>query len=344
MFSQKKLPILAGVFGLVFLMIGYSVGLYVQKHRYAHFLESFRNIRENSNKYTFINPLIGGVSAPATSVGIYSDIKSDVVSYLEEEEKNGNLFGYSLYFRDLNTGFWFGSNENIDFFPASLFKLPIALAVYKQGEDDPSFLKKMTVYTQELATINSSATVNSESNLQVGTAYSTEELVTRMLSQSDNGAKNMLLTIITKPYLEDLFAIVSLVNPETTKAYTISAQEYALFLRVLYGSSYLNEEHSEHILSLLAKSTFTDGLVAGVPKGVMIAHKFGTYDFQETINGKNVDAKQLHDCGVVYHVVNPYILCVMTKGDTINDLFKVISNVSRKMYEYQDTTTNDNKN
>lgn len=333
---QKKLFTFI-IVAIISLIVGYFFGLYVQRDRYAQFLKSFRNIRENSSKYTFINPLIGGVSAPATTVGLYSDVKGDIVSYLQQEEKNSGLYGYSFYFRDLNSGFWFGSNEGMEFFPASLFKLPIALAIYKQGEDDPSFLKKYTVYTEEIASINAAVASNSQSELEIGKAYSTEELVTIMLSKSDNGAKNVLLTIIKKPYLEDLFAIVSLVNPETTRTFKISSREYALFLRILYGSSYLNEEHSERVLSLLAESTFTNGLINGVPKGVAIAHKFGTYDFQEEVNGVMVDARQLHDCGIVYHAVNPYVLCVMTKGKDVDELYNVISRVSKLVYDYQDT-------
>ena len=115
-----------GIVPVIMLLLGYSVGLYVQKNNYAKFLGSFRNIRENSERYTFVNPLIGGVSAPATDVGIFSDINDDVEAYLKNEEDNDVLYGYSFYFRDLNTGLWFGLNESQDFFPASLFKLPVA--------------------------------------------------------------------------------------------------------------------------------------------------------------------------------------------------------------------------
>jgi beta-lactamase class A len=173
--------------------------------------------------------------------------------------------------------------------------------------------------------------------LEIGKAYSVEDLVSIMLMNSDNGAKNLLLTLTDRNYIKQLFSIVSLVNPETTKALTISSREYALFFRVLYGSSYLNEEHSERILSLLSQSTFKDGLVAGLPEGTPVAHKFGTYEFDETIDGKVRSAQQLHDCGVVYHKENPYIFCLMTKGKDTNTLFKVISHVSKLVYDYQDT-------
>ena len=320
---------------LISLTIGYFLGLSIQKNRYSHFLESFRIIRENSSKYKLINPLIGGISAPATSIGVYTDIKQDILSYIKKE--GAEVGGYSFYFRDLNTGLWFGSNEGIEFFPASLFKLPVAIAVYKQGEDYPGFLSQMSVYTQELDTINSLVGSNAKSVLEVGKAYQTEELVTIMLKNSDNGAKNLLLSILKKQYLDNIFNTVSLVSPDSQKAYTISSREYALFLRVLYGSSYINEEHSEHLLSLLNDSTFTDGLVAGVPRGVMVAHKFGTYDSEEEVNGTKVIMKQLHDCGVIYHPVNPYVLCIMTKGKDPTVLFRVISKISTLVYLYQDS-------
>ena len=81
-------------------LASYYAGVYIEKTKYTSFLATFRNVRENSDKYKFINPLIGGVSAPATDVGIYSDIESDIVDYLNSETKKRNLYGYSFYFRD----------------------------------------------------------------------------------------------------------------------------------------------------------------------------------------------------------------------------------------------------
>ena len=341
MFKVSKLTSQQLTWGAIILLAiavfcGYELGLHVQKDNYADFLRSFKNIRENSDKYTFINPLIGGTSPPATDVGIYSDIKDELVSYLSQEEKKGNLYDYSFYFRDFGTGLWFGVNESDDFFPASLFKLPIAIAVYKQGEDDPSFLRKQTVYTQDLSKINTSMQGNSQSSLIIGKTYTIEELVEIMIIKSDNGAKDLLLTNIDKSYLNQLFAMVSLVDPRSVKTYTISSRKYAHFLRILYGSSYLNEEHSEFLLKLLSQSTFKDGLVAGVPENIPVAHKFGTYEFDENINGKVISTQQLHDCGVVYHPEKPYVFCFMTKGKDLSSLYRIISSVSRMIYENQE--------
>ncbi len=321
---------------ILFSFIGFFAGVVFEKDKYGDFMRSFRNIRENSNKYTFINPLVGNVSAPATDVGIFSDIKKDIMAYLSKEEKRGQLYSYSFYFRDMGSGLWFGSNESEDFFPASLFKLPIAMAVYKQGEDNPSFLKRRVVYTKEVSDINSSVKTNSESLLVIGGEYSVEDLVSIMITESDNGAKNLLLTVLDKQYINGLFTIVSLVDPDIVRTYTVSSRKYALFLRVLYGSSYLNEDHSELLLKLLSKSTFKDGMVAGVPGSIPVAHKFGTYEFEEVVNGATVTTHQLHDCGVVYHAERPYIFCLMTKGKEEEHLFKIIANVSRMVFEYQE--------
>jgi beta-lactamase class A len=297
---------------------------------------SFKNIRENSDKYDFINPLIGGISAPATDVGIFSDIKADIESYLNTEKKEGNLYDYSFYFRDMDSGLWFGSNEGTNFSPASLFKLPIAIAVYKEGEDDPSFLKKVVTYTSDISKINAQVKENAESTLVVGKPYSIEDLVTIMLDASDNGAKNLLLVSMDRKYLSQLFSVMSLVNPETTKGYTISSRGYALFLRILYGSSYLNEEHSELLLKSLSKSDFKDGIVAGLPSSIPVAHKFGVYDVTDFVGGNLGTVQQLHDCGVIYYPAHPYILCFMTRGNNLKSLYNIVSHVSKMVYTYQD--------
>lgn len=311
-------------------------GGFLQRERYKDFLNGFRVIREDSDKYTFINPLIGNLTAPATDVGIFVDLKDEINSYLEHEKEIGNLYSYSLYFRDLSSGLWFGINESSAFFPASLFKLPIAIAAYKEGEENPAFLTTELVYTQELANQNMEIQTNADSSLVVGRAYTVDSLIELMLINSDNGAKDLLANSISKRYISDLFRIVSLSDPVNMKSYEVSSRKYAHFLRVLYGSSYINEEHSEKILEALSKSTFRDGMVAGIPGNIKVAHKFGVYQFEDVVGGVRQNSQQLHDCGVVYDLNNPYLFCFMTKGKDLETLYKIISHVSNLVYTYKD--------
>jgi hypothetical protein len=315
---------------LTSLIVGYFLGGMMSQERYESFLKSFRILRNPTERSQLINPLIGSSSNPATDIGFFVDEKREIVKFLEKEKRNNALEDYAFYVRDLNSGFWFGENESASFFPASLFKLPLAIAVYAQAEDNPAFLKKQVVYSKEF----SSGDVETPTSLIVGKVYTVEQLVEIMLVQSDNAAKNTILSLLDVKYLQEIFNIAHLTDPTKTATYTVSTREYSLFLRVLYGSSFLNEEHSELLLKMLASSSFTEGLVSGVPDGVTVAHKYGI--FQQIENRKGVDVRYqfLHDCGIVYHTQRPYVVCVMTKGKDEKVLSGVIAKVSSILYGY----------
>lgn len=317
-------------------LASYYVGTVIQKDAYAEFLKSFKNIRDKKDQYLFINPLIGGMSPAATDVGIFLDLKEEILSYLKNESKKGSIAEYSFYFRDMNTGLWFGINESEDFFPASLFKLPVAIAVYKQEEAEPGFLNRRALYTKEIAVLNASGALNAKSSLSIGSSYSVEELVSKMITDSDNGAKDLLLETMDKKYVNDLFEIVSLSKLEEGEEYQVSSLKYALFFRILYNSSYLNEKHSNAILELLSNATFKKGLVGGVPEDILIAHKFGLYNFSGWSKGAIRPMFELHDCGIVYHKQNPYTFCFMTKGDNIQSLYSIVAHVSEIVYKNQE--------
>lgn len=334
MHSQKKdIYGLSVVVAILLFFVGYILGLYIQKARYKNFLETFKTVREDVVEKRLISPLVGVISAPATDVGIFSDIQKKVISFATEQKKEGILYDYSFYFRDFNTGLWFGDNEDSVFFPASLFKLPIAIAVYKQGENDATFLSRQVMYTKEIATKNDSNNLNADSGLSIGKSYTVSYLVEKMIVDSDNGAKDMLLTVIDKKYIDSLFKVASSLEPKVVQANAVSSRQYAFFLRMLYGSSYLNEANSELLLEMLTRSTFNDGLVGGLPAGVVVAHKFGVYDFPDDEGKESVE---LHDCGIIYHPTHPYVLCFLTKGKDVESLFSVISEVSKMVYQYQD--------
>jgi beta-lactamase class A len=95
--------------------------------------------------------------------------------------------------------------------------------------------------------------------------------------------------------------------------------------RILFNASYLTQAASEQALELLTRSEFRAGLVAGVPAGTVVAHKFG-----ERIDG---GVAKLHDCGIVYHPARPYLLCVMTEGDRFEPLASLIAETSRIAYD-----------
>ena len=74
-------------------------------------------------------------------------------------------------------------------------------------------------------------------------------------------------------------------------------------------------------------TSFKDGLLAGVPRDVTVAHKFGSRRIGES------EKVQLHDCGIVYAPERPYILCVMTQGSDFTKLAGVIKSISANVYQ-----------
>jgi hypothetical protein len=109
-----------------------------------------------------------------------------------------------------------------------------------------------------------------------------------------------------------------------------SVHDYASIFRSLYNVSYLNAGDSEKLLSWLARSTYRKGLVAGVPAGVPVAHKFGERYLAD-------GSKQLHDCGIIYYPRNAYSLCVMTKGPDWQALTDIVATISRRVYAEVDS-------
>ena len=115
-----------------------------------------------------------------------------------------------------------------------------------------------------------------------------------------------------------------MIDPRDVTDEVASVRNYASIFRALYNVSYLPLDASEKILTWLVDARFPPGLVAGVPAGTQVADKFGERQLPD-------GTRQVHDCGVVYFPDNPYLLCVMTKGQSWETLTGIISRISRLM-------------
>ena len=108
----------------------------------------------------------------------------------------------------------------------------------------------------------------------------------------------------------------------------LSVQECSLFMESLFNATYLNIRQSEFAVDLLSKSTFSDGIVKGIPVGkLLIAHKFG-----EAGTDTN---KELHETALLYIEDRPYLITVMTRGQAnveYSKLATVIQEISRTIY------------
>lgn len=236
---------------------------------------------------------------------------------------------YALYFEDLNTGSWFGINEDDTFMPFSLLKVPVMIATLKEVElGKVSLDQKIILEPQDIDS-------NSGDLWQKGVGYdiSVRDLLTDLIKHSDNTA---LLALSRHAVSEQTFTEAKLASglPSMTDNTTVSPREYSNMLRGLYFSHYLRKPFSELALILMMDTDFNSQLPAGLPKDVKIAHKVGIYNLEGTY----------HDCGIIYAKNNPYILCVMSKNTNLEEANTVISQISKIVYDYVSTNTTIIKN
>lgn len=256
-----------------------------------------------------------------------------ILGYINSKIKDGTASNISFYFKDLTSGIWTGVNENERYAPASLEKVPIMIATLKQSESDPSLLDKQIFYDGKIDR-NTKEYYQSQKHILPNHSYSVEELISYMIMYSDNNATALLLSVTPQHNLTEIFTDLGLPIPEKDTYETIdflSDRLYSRLFRVLYNSTYLNEENSEKALKLLSYTDFDNGIVSQVPKDVSVANKFG----ERTINNQNnvLVFRELHDCGIVYVPKNPYLICIMTKGDDFKKLESVIQDISKLTYD-----------
>ncbi len=286
-------------------------------------------LRAYSIPHKFVNPLIAvGDNEELHMRGpLELEIKRSISSYKSTSE----IGDISVYLRDLNSGRWWGVNENYQYSPASLYKVALMIAYLKQAESDPGVFSRQIIYEAGNYPISISEATSSIP-LEIGKVYSVPELIQKMIVQSNNDAAELLLTTVDKRVLKGLFEDLNLPLPEySNTGDTMSPKSYSLFFRILYNATYLGDVMSEKALELLSKTEFNYGLAAELPRDTAVAHKFG-HRIEYSTSGK-VNWEELHDCGIVYLPHNPYLICIMSRGHNFDELASAIQGVSKLIFE-----------
>lgn len=316
---------------LVVLLAGIFIGSQFEARVYGDFFDNFKTIRRTDDPYKLVAPLVGIDSPSALLIGHYGSLDRTLKKYAAEH--SGDIDSYSLYYRDLNSSQWFGENDDRTYIPASLLKIALAFAAIKQEEADPHFAQAQKTYAPSIARVDTSAPFLEPSKLIEGKAYTVDDLLEKMIVDSDNGAKDLLYSEVDRKYFLEVFRLLGVAEPDVP-TYELSPKEYALFFRTLYGGTYLSVEDSERLLEIFTRVKFRDGIVAGVPADITVAHKFGTFTLTDTAGAKT--GIELHDCGIVYHPEDPFILCIMTKGQDADKLAHFIAGMSALVYASTD--------
>jgi beta-lactamase class A len=228
-----------------------------------------------------------------------------------------------IYFEFLNTGANIAINQEARFFPASLIKMPTALAVMKKIEEGEWKLTNELILFSE----DADSRYGQLYKQKVGTSFSIEYLLKEMLINSDDTAHRILIRNLNVSEYQrtlDGLGMLELFDQD----YNITAKEYSRIFRALYSSSYLRRELSQQLLEWLSATPFDNFLEAGLTRGVPFAHKIGEHDIENTYL----------DSGVVYIPNKPYILTVMVQvtSDAVGKPFAegVMKDISEMVYGY----------
>ncbi len=288
-----------------------------------------RRLLSCAGSNSLINPYLSCGDSTLLGKQEYTELKTNLNLYIEEQKKEGKVKTVGIWFRDLQFGPTFGINDRIDFIPASLLKLPLAMTFFNLSESDPELFKNIVTYSGIVSVPKQ--TFIPQNQLEYDKTYTIDELIYRAIVYSDNVAAQLLFDYLNKNYSDNLlsqtYRDLGILEPGTNldKA-VVNTKEYGSIFRMLYNLAYLNQDNSEKLLSILTKADFVGGIRQGIPDGVSVAEKFGERLLD---NGE----KQLHSCGIIYYPKNPYLLCVMTRGNNFNELKKVIDEISKKVYQ-----------
>lgn len=291
--------------------------------------ESGAFLERRSGGVKLINPLLGcDIAEDVLANRALVPFRDRVLRRVTAIERPGHVVGISVYFRELNDGLWFSIGQTKKYVPASLNKLPLAIAVLHMADQRGAAVLERRVRNDLGRDYNEVQSFTPARGLEFGAEYTVGDLLLRMLAYSDNNAAHLLLMrVVDRAELDRVYGVLRMQSPRVPEDDEyLSVQTFASFFRVLYNATYLSQDASEWMLEALAQAEYRRGLVAGVPDGVPVAHKFG----EAAADGTG--AVQLHDCGIVYAPRRPYLLCVMSRGKDFERLHEAISAISAEVY------------
>jgi beta-lactamase class A len=287
-------------------------------------------LRENPADYKFIDPVLLLQVPEDTTTPQFQSLKKDISSYITTATAQHKVTNVSVYFRQLNQDRWVGINAEENYAPASMFKVISLIAFLRQAQWNPTLLSaNVTVATGGINADAHQDYYPPADPIRVGDTYSSQELLSHMIVDSDNNASFLVDQLTSKNTLDKTYSDLGIPNPNNTSSIDfVSPHTYSRIFRSLYNGAYLSDSISEQALELMSKTTFTQGLVAGVPAGTVVSHKFGERTVVPATGSTDLTIHELHDCGIVYAPGDPYLLCIMTKGTNFPSLEKIINDIS----------------
>lgn len=273
-----------------------------------------------------------------------SDRNDDLRRSIEALIRDSGAADVGVAYRDLATGEELLVHGDATFHAASTMKVPVLMELYRQAEAGKLSLDERMAVKIEFASIVDGSPYSlkveddSETSLyrRVGERLTIRELARLMITESSNVATNMLIERVTAAKVCELMErlgtkdIHVLRGVEDSRAYarklnnTTTARALMIILARLAGREVVSRKSSEEMLAILRAQKFAEGIPAGVPSGVVVAHKTGWFP------------GVYHDAAIVEPPRGgPFVLVVLTRGIKEDKrAHRLVADITRLVYRH----------
>jgi beta-lactamase class A len=222
-----------------------------------------------------------------------------------------NLGDFGVVVKDLNTGRGISINSEWTYFTASLFKVYVMLEVMHQ---EALGLLKLT----DEVTITSYYDAQSVGPRLTALCQrlTIRQALEAMMARSDNSVAVLLQDLVGSGNINASMVSLGLKNSHfLSEDLPTSAADLAKVLEGIGRYQAVSKSASEEMVRLLSLEQFDNGLRAGTPPGLRIAHKTGNYQ------------GVTHDAGIVYGPAGPYLIVVLSDGASPTGVTKDIATI-----------------
>jgi beta-lactamase class A len=286
-------------------------------------------------------PLILALFLPMTPTDEPSALKAQVQALIAPM---GEKVIVEVAFRDLASGETCLIRADEPIHPASTMKVPVMLEVFRRANegtlklDDRLTIKKTFASIVDGSPFDLDSKDDSELTLykRLGETATIRELVFLMITESSNLATNLLVEKVTPEATTSLMkemkadGLKVLRGVEDSKAFAKglnnvgTAEGLMTVLTQIAEGTAISKTASDEMLVILRAQKFRDGIPAGLPPDLTVAHKTGSI------------TAAYHDAAIVeIPGRKPFVLVVMTRGiEDESKSHKLVAEIAKVSYQH----------
>ncbi|MHB9031893.1 MAG: serine hydrolase [Anaerolineae bacterium] len=222
---------------------------------------------------------------------------------------------YAVYFQALGSDAHFGLNAQMNLTAASLIKMPVLAALYREA--DAGRVNLETVYTLTVTDIYEGSGVLI--NQPAGTQYTYRDLAGLMGEFSDNTAFHYIADqVLGADLVQATITLLGMTRTNFVERVT-TAEDMGQFFARLYQEPVVSDGARQEILSFITDTAYEDRIPAGIPNGIVVSHKIGS---QPGI---------ISDAGIVFSS-KPFVLVIMTEHVSVMQALRALPQIANAIY------------